>query len=205
MLVSGGGTTLRNLLHRQAASTLAGDVALVVASAPDIGALEHARAAGVPAVVVPWTGRSAAPEFSRRITAALDGASVDLALLAGFLRLWRFPHAWDGRVLNIHPALLPSFGGRGMYGARVHEAVVRAGVKVTGCTVHFADRRYDRGPVVLQRTCEVRFEDSPADIARRVFELEKEAYPEAVRLWAEGRLRREGGRVEVAGGGNATA
>lgn len=197
VLVSGGGTTLQNFLDREREGTLAGEVAQVISSSEDAPAVERAKAAKRPVAVVPWDRGKGAEGFAGEITRVLDRAKVDLVLLAGFLRLYRFPAAYDGRVMNIHPALLPAFGGKGMYGMRVHEAVVRSGVKVTGCTVHFADREYDRGPVILQRTCPVRFEDAPGDLARRVFALEKDAYPEAVALFAAGRLRVRDGRVEV--------
>jgi phosphoribosylglycinamide formyltransferase-1 len=192
ILVSGGGTTLQNFLDLEAKGALAGEIVQVVTSDPAAGACERARKAGKPLEVVPW-----AKGASEAVTAVLRKSKVDLVLLAGFLRLYRFPAAYDGKVLNIHPALLPAFGGKGMWGRRVHEAVVRSGVKVTGCTVHFADLVYDRGPIVLQRTCPVLPDDTPESVAARVFELEKEAYPEAVRLYAEGRLKIEGGRVRV--------
>jgi folate-dependent phosphoribosylglycinamide formyltransferase PurN len=182
VLVSGGGTTLQNFLD--------------LSSDPSAGACDRARKAGKPLAVVEWR-KGAGTEFSGAVTAALLREKVDLVLMAGFLRLYRFPPEFAGRVLNIHPALLPAFGGKGMWGHHVHEAVVRAGVKTTGCTVHFADLDYDRGPIVLQRTCPVFFEDSPEDVAARVFELEKQAYPEAVRLFAEGRLAVEDGRVRI--------
>jgi len=197
VLVSGGGTTLGNFLEREAAGTLAGEIVQIVSSDPAAKAVDRARGAGKPVASVPWDRARGAAAFSRDITRLLDRAKVDLVLLAGFLRLYRFPEAYSGRVLNIHPALLPAFGGKGMYGRRVHEAVVASGAKVTGCTVHFADLVYDRGPIVLQRTCPVRFEDTAAQVAASVFELEKEAYPEAVALFAAGRLRVRGGRVEV--------
>jgi phosphoribosylglycinamide formyltransferase 1 len=197
VLVSGGGTTLQNLLDRERAGTLPAEVVQVISSSKEAKAVERAAKAGKPVSVVPWRREKGPDAFAREITRALDRSKADLVLLAGFLRLYRFPKEYDGRVLNIHPALLPAFGGKGMYGMHVHEAVVRSGVKVTGCTVHFADREYDRGPIVLQRTCPVRFEDTPEDVARRVFELEKEAYPEAVALFAGGRLRLRDGRVEV--------
>ena len=199
VLVSGGGTTLQNFLDREKAGALAGEVVQVVSSDPGAKAVARARSAGKPVVSVPWDREKGAAVFARDITRALDRAKVDLVLLAGFLRLYRFPEAYSGRVLNIHPALLPAFGGKGMYGMRVHEAVVASGAKVTGCTVHFADLVYDRGPIVLQRSCPVRFEDTPDEVAARVFALEKEAYPEAVALYAAGRLRVRDGRVEVTG------
>ena len=193
VLVSGGGTTLQNFLDLEARGGLAGEVALVVSSDPAAGACERARKAGKPLEIVRW-GKGA----SEAVTKALLRERVDLVLMAGFLKLYRFPPSFAGRVLNIHPALLPAFGGQGMWGHHVHEAVVKSGVKVTGCTVHVADLEYDRGPIVLQRTCPVRFEDTPDDVAARVFEEEKRAYPEAVRLFAEGRVRIEGGRVRIA-------
>jgi phosphoribosylglycinamide formyltransferase-1 len=197
VLVSGGGTTLQNFLDEAAAGRLRATVAVVVASDPGCTALDRARRAGVPAVAVPWKGAAGRAAFDRGIDAALREHEADLVALAGFLRLWRFPPRWKGRVLNIHPALLPAFGGKGMYGMRVHEAVAASGVKVTGCTVHFADHAYDRGPVLLQRTCPVRFEDSAEAIRARVFEEEKQAYPEAVNLVADGRAKVVGGRVRV--------
>jgi formyltetrahydrofolate-dependent phosphoribosylglycinamide formyltransferase len=200
VLVSGGGTTLQNFLDREKAGSLAGEVVQVVSSDPGAKAVSRARKAGKPVCAVAWDREKGADAFAHGITKALDGAKVDLVLLAGFLRLYRFPQSYAGRVLNIHPALLPAFGGKGMYGLRVHEAVAASGAKVTGCTVHFADLVYDRGPIVLQRTCPVRFEDTPAEIAARVFELEREAYPEAVALYAAGRLRIRDGRVDVAAG-----
>lgn len=196
VLVSGGGTTLQNFLDLEAKGALAGEVALVVSSGAAAGACERARKAGKALEVVEWR-KGAGVECSGAVTAALQRAKVDLVLMAGFLHLYRFPPAFAGRVMNIHPALLPAFGGKGMWGRRVHEAVVRSGVKVTGCTVHFADLDYDRGPVILQRTCPVSFEDGPEAVAARVFGLEKGAYPEAVGLYADGRLRVEDGRVRI--------
>ena len=197
VLVSGGGTTLQNFLDRERAGTLAGEVVQVVSSSADAKGVERARKAGKPVAVVPWEKEKGGDAFAREITLILEKAKVDLVLLAGFLRLYRFPASLDGRVMNIHPALLPAFGGKGMYGHRVHEAVVGSGAKVTGCTVHYADREYDRGPIILQRTCPVAAGDTPEEVARRVFALEVEAYPEAVALHAAGRLRIRGGRVEV--------
>ncbi len=197
VLVSGSGTTLQNFLDREKAGSLPATVALVVSSDAEAYAGERARRAGKALEVVSWRKDVGSGAFSEAITKALQRESVDLVVMAGFLRLYQFPPAFAGRVLNIHPALLPAFGGRGMYGKRVHEAVLKSGVKVTGCTVHYADQAYDRGPIVLQRTCPVLEGDTPESVAKRVFELEKEAYPEAVALHAAGRLRIEGGRVRV--------
>ena len=117
--------------------------------------------------------------------------------MAGFLQLLRIPDDFSGRVMNIHPAVLPSFGGQGMYGRHVHEAVLEYGAKLSGCTVHFADNDYDHGPVILQRAVEVRDDDTPDSLAERVFEAECEAYPEAIRLFAEGKLHLIGRKVRI--------
>lgn len=197
VLVSGGGTTLQNFLDLEKAGALDGEIAVVVSSDPGAGAVARANKARKPVQVVPWNKDQTVEVFSERITRVLDKERADLVLMAGLLRLYRFPQDYLWRVMNIHPALLPAFGGRGMYGANVHEAVVKSGVKVTGCTVHFADYAYDRGPVILQRTCPVRYEDTPETVAKRVFELETEAYPEAVALYARRKLKVRDGRVQI--------
>src|SRR5205085_1928091 len=137
--------------------------------------------------------------LSEQTFAACRDAGADLVCLAGYLQLLEVPPDFANRVLNIHPSLLPAFGGPGMYGRHVHEAALAYGVKVSGCTVHFADNAYDHGPVVLQRPVPVRDDDTPESLAARVFAEECEAYPEAIRLFAAGRLRVEGRRVVVAG------
>ena len=129
---------------------------------------------------------------------ALDGASVDLVIQAGFLSLWYVPPQYDGRVMNIHPALLPAFGGHGMFGHHVHEAVLAAGCKVSGCTVHFVTNEYDAGPIIVQKAVAVHEGDDADALAARVFEQECVAYPEAIRLFAQGKLRIEGKTVRVA-------
>jgi len=115
------------------------------------------------------------------VTQVLERYPIDLVLLAGFVHLYLFPPKWAGRVLNIHPALLPRFGGKGFYGRRVHEAVLRSGARESGCTVHFADERYDHGPIILQKKVPVLPGDTPESLAERVFQAECEAYPEAIR------------------------
>lgn len=197
VLVSGGGTTLQNFLDQEAKGKLDGTVAVVISSESRAGAVERARNAGRPVHVVPWRKDLGLEAYSAKITRVLDREKVDLVLLAGFLRLYRFPQDYLWRVMNIHPALLPAFGGKGMYGMHVHEAVVRSGTRWSGCTVHFADYAYDRGPIILQRICPVEFGDRPKDLARRVFSLEREAYPEAVNLFARRKLRVQDGKVEI--------
>jgi formyltetrahydrofolate-dependent phosphoribosylglycinamide formyltransferase len=197
VLISGGGTTLQNLLDRTADGRLAARVAVVVSSSAGAFGLERARAAGVPAFVVERKGCASRQEFGERIFAHCRDAGVDLVCMAGFLQLLPIAEDFRGRVLNIHPALIPAFSGKGFYGLRVHQAALAQGVKVSGCTVHFADDQYDHGPIVLQRVVPVLEGDTPESLQGRVFAAECEAYPEAISLHAEGRLEVEGRWVRV--------
>lgn len=198
VLASGGGSTLQNLIDRIAAGRLAAAIALVIAGRPEIGAADRARAAGLPVEVIDARGFADVDAFSDRVFGAVRAADASLVCLAGWLRLLRVPPDFAGRVLNIHPALLPAFGGRGMYGRRVHEAVIAHGCRLSGCTVHVVDDAYDNGPIILQRACPVAPDDTPESLARRVFCLECDAYPEAIELFRAGRLRVEGRRVVIA-------
>jgi phosphoribosylglycinamide formyltransferase-1 len=196
VLLSGNGTTLQNLLDRIADGRLKAQVVLVVSNRADAYGLERAERASVPTAVVEKAFNSR-EEFSRRIFDLCGEAGAELVCMAGFLQLLHIPDDWLGRVMNIHPALIPSFCGKGFYGHRVHKAALEHGVKVSGCTVHFADNVYDHGPIILQRTVPVLDGDTPDTLAARVFAKECEAYPEAIRLFAEGRLRIEGRKVIV--------
>lgn len=197
VLLSGGGTTLQNFIDRIAAGSLDAEVALVISSRPGVGGIARAEAAGIPAKVVSRRDYPSLDSFSDRVSTLLDQVAPDVILMAGFLSLWKIPPQYENKVLNIHPALIPAFCGKGYYGLHVHRAVVDSGVKVSGCTVHFADNVYDHGPIVLQRTVAVHADDAPEDVQARVFAEECEAYPEAVRLFAEGRLVIEAGRVRI--------
>jgi phosphoribosylglycinamide formyltransferase-1 len=189
-LVSGGGTTLQNLLDRSAEGSLPARVVGVVSSRADAFGVERASRAGVPAVVA-----ARGSGFADRVWEAVRAFDPGLVCFAGWLHLLPIPVDFHHRVLNIHPSLLPAFGGRGMYGHHVHEAVLAYGAKVTGCTVHFADDTYDTGPVVVQKCVPVNDGDTPDTLAARVFAAECEAYPEAIRLIAGGRLAIDGRRV----------
>jgi formyltetrahydrofolate-dependent phosphoribosylglycinamide formyltransferase len=197
VLLSGSGTTLQNLLDRIRAGTLAAEVVCVVGSNPEAYGLTRAREAGIPTAVVERKGCASRPGFSERVFALCRDARAELVCLAGFLQLLTIPDDFMGRVLNIHPALIPAFCGKGMYGLHVHQSALEAGVKVSGCTVHFADNEYDHGPIVLQRVVPVLDDDTAETLAARVFAAECEAYPEAIQLFAAGRLRIEGRRVRV--------
>jgi len=195
VLLSGGGRTLGNLLKLIDAGELSARVSVVIASRQCRG-VDIATSAGIPTHVVPRK-ETLDPEYSTRITALLEEAGCELVVMAGFLSMWHIPPHYDGRVVNIHPSLLPSFGGRGMFGCHVHEAVIAHGCKVSGCTVHFVNNRYDEGPIIIQKCVEVRFDDTPDDLGARVFEQECIALPEAIRLFAAGRLELHGRRVNI--------
>jgi formyltetrahydrofolate-dependent phosphoribosylglycinamide formyltransferase len=195
VLVSGGGTTLQNFIDRIEDGTLNAQVACVVSTSPDAYALKRAANHGIPATSVVRSEYDSVERFSDAIFEILDNHAVELVTLAGFLKLIRIPERYEGRVMNIHPALIPCFCGDKMYGMKVHTAVVERGVKVSGCTVHFADNVYDNGPIIVQKSVPVYDTDTPEDVQKRVFEKEKEAYPEAINLFAGGRLRIDGRRV----------
>jgi formyltetrahydrofolate-dependent phosphoribosylglycinamide formyltransferase len=169
----------------------------VVSSNAGVFGVERARRAGLPTAVVARKEAGTREEFSRRIFDHCRTARADLVCLAGFLQLITIPEDFALRVINIHPALIPAFCGKGYYGHHVHKAVLAYGAKVTGCTVHYADNEYDHGPIILQRPCPVLDDDTPDTLADRVYAEECEAYPEAIRLFAAGRLRVEGRRVRI--------
>jgi phosphoribosylglycinamide formyltransferase 1 len=192
VLISAGGTTLQNLIDHIVDGRLCAEIAGVVSSRADVFGVERARRANLPVTVVE---RKPSADFSDRVFAAVRAANPDLVILAGWLHLLHIPPDFRHRVLNIHPSLLPAFGGQGMYGHHVHQAVLDYGAKLTGCTVHFADDTYDTGPIVVQKPVPVRDDDTAESLAARVYEAECEAYPEAIRLIAAGNWRVEGRRV----------
>jgi phosphoribosylglycinamide formyltransferase-1 len=199
VLLSGGGRTLENILEHIRAGSLPAEVAVVIASRPGIRGIEVGKAAGAATHLVRPKEYPTVEAYSDAMVRLLDEARVDLVCLAGFLSYWIIPERYAGRVINIHPALLPAFGGKGMYGHHVHEAVLERGCKVSGCTVHLVSNEYDEGPIVIQRSVPVYAEDTADDLAARVFREECIAYPEAIRLIAEGRLRVVGRVVHVDG------
>jgi len=197
VLISGGGTTLLNILEYIKRGELNAIVAMVISSRSTVAGVERAKKAGLDVKVVRRKDYGDIDEFSKAIEEELVASDVDLVVQGGWLCLWNIPRRYENRVMNIHPALLPSFGGRGMWGHHVHEAVLKAGCKVSGCTVHFCTNEYDKGPIIVQRGCAVKETDSPDTLAARVFEQECVAYPQAIRLFADDRLLVENGIVKV--------
>lgn len=193
VMLSGAGRTLANLLDCADRGTLRARIVLVVASRPCPGA-DLARARGVPTIIEPGD------IDATRLEALAHQVGASWIVLAGYLRRLGIPPALANRVVNIHPALLPSFGGAGMYGLRVHRAVLDAGCKVSGCTVHLCDAEYDRGPIIAQAACPVLDDDTPESLAARVFELECRTYPDALEHLIAGRVRVEGHRARVVPG-----
>jgi len=188
VLISGSGRTLQNFVELIARGELQAEIGVVISSLSKVKGVERARAAGLPVVIIRNQDHPDVDEFSRRIVETLERHDVQLACQAGWTCYWRLPERWLGRVMNIHPALLPKFGGKGFYGHHVHQAVLAAGEKESGCTVHFANNEYDAGPIILQRKVLVLPEDTPDSLAARVFEQECIAYPEAINRFARGQL-----------------
>ena len=186
-LLSGSGRTLENMLDWIAAGRLAASVELVVSSRGDIRGVRLAERAGIPVTVLPPAGRPLA-DWSDAIFAACRAAKPDLVVMAGFLHLVEIPADFAGRVINIHPALLPAFGGKGFHGMHVHRAVIARGCTVSGCTVHLVDNEYDHGRILLQKTVPVLRDDTADSLAARVFAAECETLPEAINRIAAGEL-----------------
>lgn len=197
VLISGGGRTLLNIFEQIKQGRLNAEVAVVISSRSTVAGVERARNAGLDVKIIRKKDYRDVDEFSKRIEEELAAANVDLVVQGGWLCFWKIPARYENRVMNIHPALLPSFGGQGMWGHHVHEAVLAAGCKVSGCTVHFCTNEYDEGPIIVQRACEVKDDDTADTLAARVFEQECIAYPQAIKLFAEGRILVQNGTVKI--------
>lgn len=197
VLLSGGGTTLQNILDHIERGALDAEVVCVVSSRKDAYGLERGRNHGIPAIAVPRKEYADSAGFNAAIWAAIREHSVDLVVLAGFMSLLDIPPDFTHKIINTHPALIPAFCGKGLYGHHVHEAVLAYGAKVSGATVHFADKEYDHGPIILQGCVPVLDDDTPDTLAERVMAKERELYPKAIQLIAEGRVRVEGRRVRI--------
>jgi phosphoribosylglycinamide formyltransferase-1 len=183
ILLSGSGTTLQNIADVIARGELPATIAMVISSNPKAFGITRAEKLGLPVRVIARKDFVSPADYSEAIATPFRDAHVDLVCMAGFLSLWPIPKDFVGRVMNIHPALLPKFGGLGMHGRRVHEAVLAAGETESGCTVHWATDAYDDGPIILQRRCPVLPGDTPDTLAARVFAEECVAYPAAIRQY----------------------
>jgi formyltetrahydrofolate-dependent phosphoribosylglycinamide formyltransferase len=197
VLLSGSGKTLQNLIDKIGDKTLNAKIQIVISSSPDAYGLKRAKKNNIPATVVKYSDYNSAEVFSNAIIKEIEEYPIDLIILAGFMHLFKIPDKYSGKVMNIHPGLIPSFCGKGYYGHHVHEAVIESGVKVSGCTVHFVDNEYDNGPIIIQRTVPVHEGDTPDTLAQKIFKEECLAYPDAINLFAEGRLKIEGSRVRI--------
>lgn len=202
VLLSGSGSTLENIFTKIDDGFLSAEVDLVISSKADAYGLVRAEKRGVETAVVEskkfFSNR--VPDWNRmseEIDRVLLPRGVDLVCLCGFMCFYNIPSELEGRVMNVHPALIPSFCGQGMFGHHVHEAVKKAGVKLSGCTVHFVNNEYDAGPIILQKSCPIFDTDTADDIAEKVMAEERKAYPEAIKLFGEGRLRINGNIVEI--------
>ena len=203
VLVSGGGTNLQALIDAEKRGALGnGKIALVIASKPGVYALERAANNGIASQVLARKEYDSIAAYSKALADALEAAEIDLVVLAGFLTIIdeqvyeRFPN----RILNVHPALIPSFCGKGYYGLHVHEAALEKGVRVSGATVHIVTPECDAGPIVLQKAVEVKQDDTPETLQRRIMEeAEWKILPEAVRLFCDGKISVENHKVYIKG------
>ena len=198
-LVSGGGSNLQALLDAVDRGEVPAVITLVISNKPGVYALKRAEDCGIPTVVIDHHDFITAEEFSRAILKRLREAEVDLVCLAGFMRILApcIPEAYPNRILNIHPALLPAFGGKGLYGLKVHQAVLASGARYSGATVHIVTAEPDRGPIVCQGIVEVKDDDTPQSLAHRVLQVEHKIYPEALRLLAEELIEVNGLRTRL--------
>ena len=198
-LASGGGTNLQAIMDRCASGDLPARMAVVIGNNSGSGALERARRAGVPTCHLSGRTHPDPQALDRAIAEVFQSYGVDLVVLGGYMKKLGpvTLQAYPNRILNIHPALLPAFGGKGMYGLRVHQAVIESGAWISGVTVHLADEEYDHGPIVAQEAVRVGPDDTPESLAARVLEVEHRLYWEVVRLFAEGRVAVEGRRVRI--------
>ena len=197
VLLSGTGTTLQNLIDRIQAGSLPAKIAVVVSSRPDAYGVVRAKSAGIPVETVNRKDFKDPMEFAEAVSARLQKHDIDLIVLAGYNHLIKLGTQPRIPAINIHPALIPAFCGKGYYGDRVHKAVLDHGVRFTGVTVHFVDEEYDHGPIILQEPVEVRQDDTVETLRSRVHRVEQRLYPMAIKLFAERRLEVQGRKVAI--------
>jgi phosphoribosylglycinamide formyltransferase-1 len=199
VLLSGEGTSLENLFEQIESGALNAQIVAVISSKENAGGLERARRRGVPALAVPRNQYPDSGKFNDAIHAELDQREIDLVACLGFLSPFETRGKFDGRAINVHPALIPAFCGKGYYGQRVHEAVLASGATTTGATVHFVDDEYDSGPIILQEEVPVHSDDTAASLADRVQVAERRLVPKAIQLFADNQLVIEAHKVRILG------
>lgn len=199
VLVSGGGSNLQSIIDHCNSGYLPAEVVIVISSKEGVYALERAKRHNIPSAVVSPKTFPTKKAYEDELIRLLNSFKVDLVLLAGFLRVLspHFVNTFQGKIMNIHPSLIPAFCGEGYYGEKVHKAVLDYGVKITGVTVHFVDEGADTGPIILQRAVPVMDDDTPETLAKRVLQEEHKIYPEAIKLYAQGRLQIQGRRIKI--------
>lgn len=199
VMVSGGGTDLQSVIDGVQSGKIPGEIAVVIASKPGVYALERAKKAGIPGVVICKKDYPDEQAFFDANLGALREYGVEGVILAGYLSILgkQMIEAYPNKIINIHPSLIPSFCGKGYYGLRVHQAVLDYGAKVSGATVHFVDEGADTGPIILQRAVSVLPEDTAESLQQRILEVEHEILPEAVALFCADRLLVQGRKVTI--------
>jgi phosphoribosylglycinamide formyltransferase-1 len=198
VLASGGGTNLQAIIDACERGEIDGDVVVVISNVPEAYALERARTHRIPAFAFPHSGVTR-EEHEKDIIDCLVQHQVDLVVLAGYLRMMTplFINKYAGKIMNTHPALLPSFGGKDMHGLKVHQAVIDYGCKVSGCTIHFVTVEIDGGQIILQKSVPVLEDDTPETLQERILKEEHKLFPRAIELFAQGKLKIEGRRVRI--------
>lgn len=199
VFISGGGTNLQAMIDHIEKGVIPGKIEVVISSREDAYGLVRAKKHGIEGIYIGKKNYPDGEERENKILAVLEEKKVDLIVLAGYMNVLgkKLVEKYRNRIINVHPALIPSFCGNGFYGERVHQAVLDYGVKVTGATVHFVDEGTDTGPVILQKAVEVKDEDTVQTLAKRVLEIEHELLPKAIQLFAEGKLVIEGRKVRI--------
>jgi len=199
VLTSGGGTNLQAVIDAIEKGELSAEIKIVISNNSKAFALERARKHNIQALHLSHKQFTTSEEFDEKLLSVLKEKQIDMILLAGYMKILSptIIRAYRNRILNIHPALLPHFGGPGMYGIHVHEAVIKSGVKISGVTVHIVDEVYDHGAIVMQKAVEVKDDDTPETLAERVLKVEHQTYKEAIQLFAEDRVEIKNNRVYV--------
>jgi phosphoribosylglycinamide formyltransferase 1 len=196
VLLSGSGRTLANLLEHTGADDCPIEIVHVISTRGEVAGNDIARNAGVPLDIIRRRTYDDSASFNNALFKIIDSADADLVVCAGFLSKLVVPDRYLGRIVNIHPSLLPLFGGKGYYGSRVHQAVLESGMRVSGCTVHFVDNAYDAGPIIAQQCVPVEPDDTAESLARRVFDAECRLYPQVIFDVARGNIQLDGRTVQ---------